>query len=370
MRARIALSRHERVILDVVRRRSGIARSALTDHTDVTQQSVHRMVDRLEDQGLVQLKQGVASGRGKPSPGVTLVPEAALGVGLSVNTDAILISLADLACREVVTERVDTDPTDRQRALADISDRLNGLLGERGLPKTRLLGVGFSISGFRTGVPGHVMAPVPLEDWSNRDLGPEVAEALGLPVWLENNATAGAIGEAMVGAGLTHDTFAYLSFNFGFGGGVIHRGVPLRGGFGNAGELGFIFTADQIPHRPALEQLQLRLRDRGVETRSITDLAQRYDPAWPGIDGWVAEVAPTLNLTIRALRAVADPTAIVFGGEAPRDLRAKLIAATESEPSDRPGRTIPVPVLINSALAVDPAALGAALIPIKETALL
>lgn len=370
MRPRVALSRHERVILDVVRRRSGITRSALTHHTDVTQQSVHRMVDRLEDQGLVQLKQGVASGRGKPSPGVALVADAALGVGLSVNTDAIMISLADLACREVVTERVDTDPTDRRQALTDIGDRMTGLLAERGLPKDRLLGVGFSISGFRTGVPGQVMAPVPLQDWSNRDLSPEVADALDLPVWLENNATAGAIGEAMVGAGLTHDTFGYLSFNFGFGGGVIDRGAALRGGFGNAGEFGSIFTADQVRHRPALEQLQLRLRDNGVETRSITDLAQRYDPAWPGIDDWVAEVAPTLNLTIRALRAVADPTAIVFGGEAPRDLRARLISVSETEPSDRPGRTIPVPVLINSTLAVDPAAFGAALIPIKETALL
>ena len=84
-----------------------------------------------------------------------------------------------------------------------------------------MIGAGFSVSGFKTGRAGTYVAPIPLSDWSNRDLGREIMAALGLPVCLENNATAGAIGEAMVGVGLEHDTFAYLSFNYGFGGGIV-----------------------------------------------------------------------------------------------------------------------------------------------------
>ena len=45
------LSQTERLILDTVRRMPGITRSALTAYTEVTQQSVHRMVDALAASG-------------------------------------------------------------------------------------------------------------------------------------------------------------------------------------------------------------------------------------------------------------------------------------------------------------------------------
>jgi predicted NBD/HSP70 family sugar kinase len=363
------ISRTKRLILETVRRTPGIARSALTGHAEVTQQSVHRMVDALVSQGLLQLENGVINGRGKPSPGIRLVADALFAVGVSINTDAIQLALADLSCHEVADVVVDTDPADRVRALADLRQALDALLAARHIPRQRLIGTGFSVSGFKTGRAGTFVTPVPLSDWSNRDLRAEVAEVLGVPVWLENNATAGAIGEAMVGAGLTHDTFAYLSFNYGFGGGVVSRGAALPGGFGNAGEMSAIYTPEQSSHRPALGELMKRLQARGIAVGTISDLARRYDPAWPGINEWVEEVAPQLNLLIRALRAIIDPTAIVFGGEAPRDLRQRLIAVCDTVVLDRYGSPIPAPVLVNSTMRTDPAAFGSALIPIKETML-
>lgn len=369
MTVRPDFSQTERLILDTVRRLPGITRSALTAHTEVTQQSVHRMVDTLVGKGLLQLSDGVASGRGKPSPTLDLIPEAFCAVGVSINTDAIQLALADLSCREITDVVVDTDPTDRVRSLTDVRRTLDCQLGIHKIARARVIGVGFSVSGFKTGRVGTFVAPEPLSDWSNRDLRAEVTEALGLPVWLENNATAGAIGEAMVGAGLAHDTFAYLSFNYGFGGGIVSRGAALAGGFGNAGEMSAIYTPEQSLHRPALGELMKRLKARGIAVNTISELSRCYDPAWPGLDEWVREVAPQLNLLIRALHAIVDPTAIVFGGEAPRDLRERLIAVCETRMLDRYGSPIPVPVLINSEMRTDPAAFGSALIPIKETVL-
>jgi len=308
------ISRTERVILDTVRRHPGIARSVLTGHTDVTQQSVHRMVDALASRGLLQFTNGVVSGRGKPSPGLKLVPTALFSAGISVNTDAIQLALADLSCQVIEEVVVETDPTDRVRALADLRRRLDEMLGVHEVSRDRLIGVGFSISGFKSGRAGAFIAPVPLTDWSNRDLRAEIAETFDLPVWLENNATAGAIAEAMTGTGLVYDSFAYLSFNYGFGGGIVNGGKVLAGGFGNAGELGAIYTVEELEHRPALGELMKRLQAHGVGITTISELARYYDPAWPGIDDWIKEVAPQLNLIIRALRAIADPMAIVFGG--------------------------------------------------------
>ncbi|MEI8633947.1 ROK family protein [Vibrio sp. PP-XX7] len=78
---------------------------------------------------------------------------------------------------------------------------------------------------------------MPLSDWANVDLESELETLLDIPVILINNATTGAIGEAFHGAGLRYQTFGYLSFNFGFGGGIVINGEPFFGAFGNAGKL-------------------------------------------------------------------------------------------------------------------------------------
>lgn len=370
MRRPFDFSPTERALLDVIRRNPGISRAALTAHTAVTQQTVHRMLDGLEQRGLIRFAGSVVQGRGKPSPGVELIAEAIFSVGISVNTDAILISVANLACREVSTVRVDTDPADRRQSLRDLRAALDIQLAQAGVPWSRVVGAALSISGFKSGPSGHYVTPVPLSDWSNRDIGADLAGIVDVPVWHENNATSGATGEAMVGAGLDHDTFAYLSLNYGFGCGLVIRGTTLSGGFGNAGEIGRIFRRDEIERRPALGELLKRLAADGIPLATITELCARYDPTWPTIERWLDEVTPQLQLTIRALTGTLDPTAIVFGGEAPVDLRARLISRCPGPEVDRYGTPMPGPVLINSTLETDPAAFGAALLPIKATIML
>ena len=47
-------SENERLILDIVRRQSPIARASITGHTNLTQQSVHRLIDGLLERGLLR----------------------------------------------------------------------------------------------------------------------------------------------------------------------------------------------------------------------------------------------------------------------------------------------------------------------------
>ena len=364
-----SLNQTERHLLDVVRRNPGITRSALTGHTLVSQQSVHRIIDALEDRGLVRFTDTVITGRGKPSPGVELVPDALYSAGISINTDEVLLSLANLACQQVAQVRVDTDPVEVARCLSDTKQRLDDLLLETGIPPDRLMGIALSLSGFKSGKPGHFVPPVPLSDWTHRDLRQDVANEFPQPTWLENNATSGAIGEAMVGVGLRHQTFAYLSFNYGFGCGLISAGEVLTGGFGNAGEIGRIYLPEQINRRPAMGELLKRLREHGVVCDTISEFNRLYDPNLPGLEEWLDDVMPQLQLALRGLLAVFDPTAIVFGGEAPKDLRQRLIDRCEVQAYDRLGIPIPGPQLLNSAMNSDSAAFGAALIPIKASIL-
>jgi len=72
--------------------------------------------------------------------------------------------------------------------------------------------------------------PVPVRD--------RLAAALGVPVLVENDASAGAVGEWVAGAGRGARSLLGVWLGTGVGGGLVLDGRPFHGAFGGAGELG------------------------------------------------------------------------------------------------------------------------------------
>ena len=360
-------SDNERMILDVVRRHEPITRSTITAHTNLTQQSVHRLVEMLIERGLLRAGAPLKGTRGQPSPTIELVRQAVYSVGISINTDSATLYLADFGCNVVAEETLRMAPSDRQATLRALSRTLHAILVEHGIARDRLLGLGFSMSGFFVGENRQFNAPEPLSDWSLIDLRPILEDVFDLPVWLENNGTTGAIGESLRGVGLWCSTFAYLSFNYGFGGGVILDGKPFYGFHGNAGEVSGIYNPDESPKRPALQYLIRTLQENGVDIDSVHELHQRFDPTWPGVEAWLEQTMPMLDRLIASLIAVLDPQAIVFGGQLPLELGRMMIERAHM-PSLRVHRYDVGPreaKLILCEARGDAAAIGAALLPLK-----
>jgi glucokinase len=78
---------------------------------------------------------------------------------------------------------------------------------------------------------------LPLENAPLRD---QMTAKFGLPVGLDNDANAAAIGEWRAGAGREVDDIVMLTLGTGVGGGVVSGGRPFRGGNGAGVELGHV----------------------------------------------------------------------------------------------------------------------------------
>ncbi|NKI74000.1 ROK family transcriptional regulator [Dickeya sp. CFBP 2040] len=356
---------NERMILDIVRRHRSIMRSAISPQTNLTQPSVHRIIDSLLERGLLQLGENIVHGRGKPSPALELAPAARYSIGISVNTDTLAFCLCDFSCQVLHEETLDIPLDDRTRAMFTLKERVRKALHQYAIPAPAVVGVGFAIAGYLIGDNRLFNAPEPLRDWSLVDLKSELETLFDLNVWTENNSTTGAIGESVLGAGLHYPTFGYLSFNYGFGAGLILNGQPFSGSFGNAGEISRIYTEQEFHSRPALGELLKRLNAHGIDIQHVSTLRQQFDPQWPGVRDWVEEIRPYLNRAIDAMRAVVDPAAIVFGGELPMALGEMLLSVPPTELPPRYGHAAHYPRLLLSQIQHDPAVLGAALMPLK-----
>jgi predicted NBD/HSP70 family sugar kinase len=360
------ISANERMILDIIRRSDGIARSAITAETNLTQQSVHRILDGLVEKEYLYLGEAVVHGRGKPSPEVHLNPQTVYSIGVSLNTDSMLVTLIDFCGRTLIHDHIPFSPVRRNQTLDWLKITIANWLTQYPHLKNRIIGVGFGITGYFMQQPGFIRTPPLLPDWRNINLIQLLEELLGLPIWLMNNATTGAIGETLRGVGLKYQNFAYLSFNFGFGAGVVINGEPFFGAFGNAGEIGRIYTADEMPRRPALGELLKLLQKHGTDIHSIPELRDNFNPDWDGVADWVEQVTPYLIRAINAFRSVIDPDAIVLGGELPKSLGDLLLQSLHQHKLSPPSDISAKPEILISELAGHSSVLGAALLPLRD----
>jgi len=82
------------------------------------------------------------------------------------------------------------------------------------------------------------MSPSNLRDWAEFPIVDLLAKRFRVPVMLENDANAAALGEHMFGAGRGHRNVFYVTVSTGIGGGIIIDSEVYHGVCTAAGEIG------------------------------------------------------------------------------------------------------------------------------------
>jgi predicted NBD/HSP70 family sugar kinase len=355
---------NEKLMLNLVCQ-GPLSRADMARHTDLTMQSVVRLVDGLIARGVLKSGEKVIKGPGQPSRMIHLVSDAAFSVGVSIMSDAVSTVLMDLSGRIRASSIDAMDVSKREDVVAHIKKALKKLSDKAKIDRNRIFGLGVATTGYFVG-SAELNPPVAMEDWALIDLEENLAEAFDLPVWIENDGSAATVGEGLFGAGQRYKSFAYIYIATGLGGGLVINGKLMRGFRGNAGELTGVLPLDQRASRPTLSFLLSLLQERDVAVKSVAELIAKFDPSWPGVDVWLKRSAPACTAILSAIAAIIDPQAIIIGGRAPRAL-AQMVAerATYFQSALR-GRERPFPVVLASEAKGDAAALGAASIPLKE----
>ncbi|XP_054897364.1 bifunctional UDP-N-acetylglucosamine 2-epimerase/N-acetylmannosamine kinase isoform X2 [Poeciliopsis prolifica] len=105
----------------------------------------------------------------------------------------------------------------------------------------RILGVGISTGGRVNPQEGIVLHSTNLiQEWSSVDLRTPISDALGLPVWVDNDGNCAALAERKFGHGKGVDNFVTVITGTGIGGGIIHNSELIHGSTFCAAELGHI----------------------------------------------------------------------------------------------------------------------------------
>ncbi|HLW75374.1 MAG TPA: ROK family protein, partial [Bryobacteraceae bacterium] len=95
--------------------------------------------------------------------------------------------------------------------------------------------IGVAAPGPLDPIGGVILTPPHLKGWRNVPLAQMTQEKFGLPVRIENDCTAAALGEARVGAGRGHSIVYYVAIGTGVGSGIVRNGEIYTGAHGCAG---------------------------------------------------------------------------------------------------------------------------------------
>ena len=172
---------------------------------------------------------------------------------------------------------------------------------------------------------GEITARSVLPGWVDVVVPDEATRRLGLPVTVENDANAGALGEHAWGAGVGVDDLVYVKLSNGIGAGLILGGRLYRGATGSVGELGHTTTDPSGPvcrcgNRGCLETVAATSRvlamladnhGTGLSVEDVVAAALAGDVACRRV---LEDTGTAVGLAVATLCSLVNPAMVVVGG--------------------------------------------------------
>ena len=375
---------NSRIVFETIRLYGPLSRIEIARRTQLTAQTVTNITRSLLQSGMILEADRLQEGRGgAPAIPLRINPDRTFSIGLDLDRDHLTGVLVDLlgTPRQQIDKQLKFPSSDE--ALLILEKTAKELIDREGIPHEKICGVGLGLPGPFSIAEGtaykHVVSPIGLPGWANVPVGDKLSKKLSLPVFIENNATAAAIGELWYGAGRHIGTFFYVYFGAGLGGGIIINGQPYYGYTGNAGELGY-FPAQSHPQKdlngekPHMGQffrvpnLVKELNANGHKITDLNELEKLFEQRNTLVLSWIDQGVSRLAPLILAIEYLIDPQAIFFGGRLPDPIIDELLERLKTVlPTLRIKEKTSYPELLNATAGAEAAALGVATIPVYES---
>lgn len=231
-------------VLNQLRIHGSLSRAQIAARLGLTRATVSNIATDLLQASLISETEYDAGGAGRPGLLLNLNPDCGSMIAVGVDLDRISVVLANVG--QAVLWRAELPivagaPADVSLdGAADLVEQALELSAEKGL---RCFGLCVAWAGLVNRADGQ-LAYGPTFGWEHVPLKASWESRFGVPVYVENEAHAGALGVYHLGPYAGTRNLIYLSLGVGLAAGVFVDGVLLRGNEGFAGQVGHSYFAD------------------------------------------------------------------------------------------------------------------------------
>ncbi|MFI7634555.1 ROK family protein [Nonomuraea sp. NPDC049400] len=362
-------------ILRRLRAEPSMSVSALAKSVGLSRQAVTRSLNALAEEGLVEFGSldRDSNRAGRPAQLVRFRAEAGHVLGLSISPQDLRVAVSDLA--GTVTA-ADTVRLPAGLAGEEVIDRLLAAVERAGAGDLWFASVG--TPGIVDPATGVIKLIPSMPGLTGDLLVRRLKDALGCPVYLDNDVKLATQGERWRDAERREDSLVMLHWGERVGAGIVLNGELYRGASNDAGDVGFLDVFEDGHGQDGLGPFEARVggaeivrlaraaAERDGEAAFAARIEAAGERALDAVLDAVTEGAPpaveAIDVVARrfargvaAIRAILDPRLVVIGGPLAR-CGERLLDAVRRHLSGLP---LEQPALEVSRLQDDAVVLGA-----------
>lgn len=309
-------------VLQLIREGSCRTRKELIERTGLSRSTITDRLDRLIEAGYVH-EPGVASSAGGRPPSVLEVNSANhLTLVADLGACHARVALTDLSARPLAEEstemRIELGP---DRVMSWVRQAFQRLLDRCGQDAARVRAVGLDLPGSVDRASGRVLRSFLMPGWDDHPVRDSLSELFDVPILVENDAKAMALGEWWSVHRGTR-SLLLVKVSTGIGAGLVLDGRVYRGvdeGAGNIGHVRLRETDDRVctcGSRGCVASLasgHALAGDLGLDSsREVVRLVHAGDP---GAIARAQEAGRTLGVVLATAVSLLNPGVLVLAGD-------------------------------------------------------
>ncbi len=264
-------------------------------------------------------------------------------------------------------------PSHGKEGPENIEANILGLLEQFDL--TDVKSIGLAIPGPVDGERNVITMATNIPGCEDYPFAANMEKITGIPVFLDNDANAAGLAEALLGSGKGYNIVYYITHSTGIGGGLIINGKIISGHKGYAGEIANVIVDPDAKQYPIYSHLNRGgvetvasgtaigligkdiIGEEGSSARKVFVLASEGNEKAKAI---VDKMAKDLATCLSAISAIVAPDCFVIGGGCSKSsvLYFKLVREYFKSMAHEGMREVP----ILKATLQEPGVLGAAMI--------
>jgi predicted NBD/HSP70 family sugar kinase len=335
---------NDRAALDLLLEHGSLTRSQLGELTGLSKPTASQLLARLELAGLVILS---GSSEGRPGPKAQIYevnPEIAYVAALDVTPTRILSAVADITGRTIGEFELLTPRRSGEDTVSRVLKAVDGAVEEAGIDRARLHRLVVGTPGAFDPSTRQLRYARHLPGWHDSRLLSALADAVGVPLEVDNDVNLAAVAEQQAGRARGVPNFVLLWADEGLGAAVVINHKLHRGATGGAGEVGFL----PLPGTPLVRHVG-RNNAGGFQElaggKPVLDLAREHGfragtpeaavsraLATPGAgDELLDTLAHRFALGLAAIVSVLDPELVVLAGGVLRAGGERLLGLIRTE---------------------------------------
>jgi predicted NBD/HSP70 family sugar kinase len=367
-------AQNERLVLSLVRQHGALAKSDIARITGLSAQTVSVIMRALEQDGLLLRGEPQRGRIGQPSVPMSLNADGAFFLGLKIGRRSADLTLIDFLGRTIRTERfIYRYPTPGavvsfvDRTLPTIIDALPA--HQRG----RISGMGVAMPFQLWNWVQLIGAPqAEMDAWRDRDIQAELAAVSGLPVYVQNDATAACGAELVFGQGERPRDFLYFYFGYFIGGGLVLNGQLFTGRTGNAAGVGPIPVPgpdgrmQRLFGLASMAALSQAMEAAGESSDHLFEQHTEWRVSDAVLNAWLDGAADGLASAILSAATLLELEAVLIDGWMPAHIRTEITTRTRAALHKLDLAGVDAPDIREGTVGPEARALGAAAIPLSQ----